>query len=114
LAQIFVNLITNACHAMTPGGGTLTLTTHDDGDEIHISIADNGHGIQPEHLTQVFTPFFTTKTSGAGTGLGLAIVKSIVDGHDGRIRVTSTRGDGATFEITLPVSKLESRAPRPL
>jgi len=94
LAQIFVNLVTNACHAMTPGGGTLTITTRDDGEQIHVTI-------------------FTTKTSGAGTGLGLAIVKSIVDGHGATIRVSSTRGQGATFAITLPVSRPESRAPRP-
>ena len=114
LAQIFVNLVTNACHAMTPGGGTLTINTRDDGDTIQITIADTGHGIAPEHLAQVFTPFFTTKTSGAGTGLGLAIVKSIVDGHSATIRVTSERGQGATFTITLPSSRQDSRAPRPL
>jgi two-component system NtrC family sensor kinase len=115
LAQIFVNLITNACHAMTPAGGVLTITTREDEDEIHITIADTGHGIQPEHLAQVFVPFFTTKTSGAGTGLGLAIVKSIVDGHGATIRVASSRDQGATFTITLPVwaaARPESRAPR--
>jgi signal transduction histidine kinase len=114
LAQIFVNLITNACHAMAPAGGTLTITTLDDGESIQITIADSGHGIQPEHLAQVFTPFFTTKTSGAGTGLGLAIVKSIVDGHSATIRVASSAGKGATFTITLPVWRPESRAPRPV
>ncbi len=114
LAQIFVNLITNACHAMTPGGGTLTITTHDDGESIEITVTDTGHGIAPEHIAHVFTPFFTTKTSGAGTGLGLAIVKSIVDGHGAKIRVTSAAGEGATFTITLPVARSDSRVPRPV
>jgi signal transduction histidine kinase len=113
LAQIFVNLVTNACHAMAPGGGTLTVTTRDDESGIHVDLADTGHGIQPEHLAHVFTPFFTTKTAGAGTGLGLAIVKSIVEGHAGTIQVRSDRGKGATFTLTLPASRRESRAPRP-
>jgi signal transduction histidine kinase len=114
LAQIFVNLVTNACHAMAPGGGgTLTITTRDDESGIHVDLVDTGHGIQPDHLAHVFTPFFTTKTAGAGTGLGLAIVKSIVEGHAGSIHVRSDHGRGATFTLTLPASRRESRAPRP-
>ncbi|HEY2511691.1 MAG TPA: ATP-binding protein [Polyangiaceae bacterium] len=102
LAQIFVNLITNACHAMADAGDrTLTLSTRLDDGRIIVEIGDSGHGILPEHLSHVFTPFFTTKTSGAGTGLGLAIVKSIVDGHGGEIHVASNAGTGATFSITL-------------
>jgi signal transduction histidine kinase len=104
LAQIFVNLVTNACHAMAPGGGTLTITTHVDDGKVAVTLCDSGHGIQPDHLQHVFTPFFTTKTSGAGTGLGLAIVKSIVDGHAGEIRVASEPGAGATFTVTLPAA----------
>ncbi len=102
LAQIFVNLITNACHAMATGGGILSVTTREDPGLVCIALSDSGHGIHADHMPQVFTPFFTTKTSGAGTGLGLAIVKSILDGHGGTIRATSEPGDGATFEITLP------------
>jgi signal transduction histidine kinase len=113
LAQIFVNLVTNACHAMAPQGGTLTITTRQDDGGIHVELADTGHGIRPEHVAHVFTPFFTTKTAGAGTGLGLAIVKSIVEGHAGAIHVRSDHGKGATFTLTLPASRLESRAPRP-
>ena len=102
LAQIFVNLITNACHAMAEAGDrTLTLSTRLDDGRVTVEIGDSGHGILPEHLAHVFTPFFTTKTSGAGTGLGLAIVKSIVDGHGGEIHVASDPGSGATFSITL-------------
>jgi two-component system NtrC family sensor kinase len=104
LTQIFVNLITNACHAMTPSGGTLVIATREEGGLVCVDLADTGHGIQAEHVPHVFTPFFTTKTSGSGTGLGLAIVKSILDGHGGAIRVTSEPGQGATFTITLPVS----------
>ncbi len=103
LAQIFVNLVTNACHAMAAGGGILRVTTREEPGTVHVELTDTGHGIQAEHMPQVFTPFFTTKTSGTGTGLGLAIVKSILDGHDGTIRASSEPGQGATFEITLPV-----------
>ncbi len=102
LAQIFVNLVTNACHAMSPAGGTLTVTTREASGVVHIDLVDTGHGIHADHVPHVFTPFFTTKTSGAGTGLGLAIVKSILDGHGGTIRATSDPGRGATFVITLP------------
>jgi signal transduction histidine kinase len=107
LAQIFVNLITNAAHAMADRGGTLTVRTFHDGAAVRVEVADTGHGIQAEHLPHVFTPFFTTKTSGAGTGLGLAIVKSIVDGHDGEIRVDSDAGRGATFTVVLPARSID-------
>jgi signal transduction histidine kinase len=103
LAQVFVNLVTNACHAMAGNGGTLTVRTRTADGVVCIELADTGHGILPEHVPQVFTPFFTTKTSGAGTGLGLAIVKSILDGHGGTIRAASDGKNGATFLITLPV-----------
>jgi signal transduction histidine kinase len=107
LAQIFVNLVTNACHAMAPaGGGTLTLSTREEDGFVRIQLSDTGHGILPEHLGQIFAPFFTTKVSGAGTGLGLAIVKGIVDSHGGTIRATSVYGKGATFTVMLPKSRL--------
>jgi signal transduction histidine kinase len=102
LAQIFVNLITNASHAMQATGGTLTIRTFDDGGRVRVEIADTGHGIAPEHLAHVFTPFFTTKTSGAGTGLGLAIVKGIVDAHGGTISAVNGPDQGATFTVSLP------------
>jgi signal transduction histidine kinase len=104
LAQIFVNLVTNACHAMQPTGGTLTIRSFDDGGAVRVEISDTGHGIAPDHLPQLFTPFFTTKTSGAGTGLGLAIVKSIVDAHGGKIAVDTASAQGATFTVSIPVS----------
>jgi signal transduction histidine kinase len=103
LAQVFVNLVTNACHAMAAHGGTLIVSTHATSDTVCIDLSDTGHGIAPDHVPQVFTPFFTTKTSGAGTGLGLAIVKSILDGHGGTIRASSDGKSGATFLITLPI-----------
>ncbi len=67
---------------------------------VRILVTDHGEGIQPQHLENIFNPFFTTKPQ--GVGLGLAIVSKIVDEHHGRINVFSEPGAGTTFEITLP------------
>ncbi|MBX5481094.1 MAG: PAS domain S-box protein [Myxococcaceae bacterium] len=101
MVQVFVNLITNACHAMTPGGKVRLVTTTE-GDEVIIRVSDTGHGIKPEHLGRIFEPFFTTKPDGKGTGLGLSIVQGIVENHGGEITVESEVGRGTTFTIRLP------------
>ncbi len=103
LVQVFVNLITNACHAMRPGG-TVRLHTARDGDELCIRIEDSGTGIQPKHLQRIFEPFFTTKADGKGTGLGLSIVQSIVEKHGGSVKVESQVGVGTQFVIRLPIA----------
>ena len=102
LVQVFVNLITNACHAMEPGG-RVVMSTAVVGGEVNVRIADSGTGIEPEHLSRIFEPFFTTKPDGKGSGLGLSIVQSIVEHHGGEISVESTRGNGTAFLIRLPV-----------
>jgi signal transduction histidine kinase len=107
LVQVFVNLLTNACQAAQHPGGRVVITTErergDVSDRVVIAIADDGAGISPEHLPHVFVPFFTTKRDRNGTGLGLSIVKSIVESHDGEVRVQSRLGAGAEFVIDLPV-----------
>jgi two-component system NtrC family sensor kinase len=105
LAQVFVNLFTNACHAMPHKGGRLQIATELTTNEGHVRIvvSDNGHGIDEPHIERVFLPFFTTKDEKHGTGLGLAIVKRIVDSHDGRVEVESD-GGGTRFVIHLPVA----------
>ncbi len=105
LAQVFVNLFTNACHAMPETGGRVTITTELSTDEalVRAIVGDNGHGITHENLHRVFLPFFTTKDERHGTGLGLAIVKRIVEAHDGRVEVESGP-DGTRFVISLPVA----------
>ncbi len=65
-----------------------------------IFVSDQGEGIQPQHLENIFNPFFTTKPQ--GVGLGLAIVAKIVDEHQGRINVFSEAGAGTRFEVALP------------
>jgi signal transduction histidine kinase len=102
LAQVFVNLITNACHAMSPGG-EVTLLTWREGQEAVAEVRDTGAGIDPKNLSRIFDPFFTTKEEGKGTGLGLSIVQSIVESHGGRITVASTPGRGTAFTLRLPL-----------
>ncbi len=102
IRQVLVNLMENACQAMT-SGGTLTVGTKAHADQIEITIGDTGCGIPQEHLHKIFAPFFTTKSR--GTGLGLAVVKKIVERHEGQIEVKSKVGEGTTFHIKLPVKR---------
>jgi len=103
LEQVFVNLITNACHAMAGEGGEIRVTARMEGERwIVIETADTGEGIAPEHLDAVFEPFYTTKPEGQGTGLGLSIVRNIVTEHQGEIRLASEPGQGAVFTVRLP------------
>jgi len=105
IQQCLMNLIFNAMEA-TPEGGTITLAggRERDGKRIWLSIADTGHGIQPENLEQIFEPFFSTKETGKGAGLGLSMVYGIIREHSGTIEVSSEPGKGAVFKMTLPVA----------
>ncbi len=108
LVQVFINLLTNACQAAPEKGGRVVISTSYEPDlarPIVIEVEDNGGGIALEHIGHVFAPFFTTKLHKDGTGLGLSIVKSIVEGHDGAIRVESHLGRGTRFIIELPVGR---------
>lgn len=105
LTQVFVNLVTNACHAMAQKGGRLTVATRPAPEgSVRVEVIDTGHGIPHEHLPRLFDPFFTTKSDGRGTGLGLAIVHDIVSAHGGRIHVESELGRGTTFVLELPTT----------
>jgi signal transduction histidine kinase len=99
MKQVFLNLITNAAHAM-PEGGRLMVSTARVGDEVAVRIADTGVGIPPQDLVRIFEPFFTTKPS--GTGLGLSVTLGIVQQHGGRIEVESEEGQGSMFTVWLP------------
>ncbi len=101
LVQVFVNLITNACHALKPGG-TVQLITREETGFVTVQVRDTGSGIQAEQLDRIFEPFFTTKPDGRGTGLGLSIVQGIVEKHGGTIAVESRIGEGTTFTLKLP------------
>jgi len=65
-----------------------------------VTVTDTGRGISPQHLANIFRPFFTTK--GNGTGLGLSLARRIVEEHHGRIEVASTVGKGSKFTVLLP------------
>jgi len=103
MEQVFLALIMNAIDAM-PRGGNLWIETLPSNDELEITIQvrDDGAGIAPDVLPQIFEPFLTTKESGRGVGLGLAIGRGIVERHNGRIDVESELGRGTTFSVTLP------------
>jgi two-component system NtrC family sensor kinase len=106
LQQVFLNLFINAIQAMLDGG-TLQIRAHTstDGQWMVIDVADTGVGIDPEHLSRIFDPFYTTKQVGRGTGLGLSVTYGIVEKHGGHIEVKSRVGAGATFIVTLPLHK---------
>jgi two-component system sensor histidine kinase HydH len=93
------NLLQNAIQASHPGG-RVDIGAQASDTDVQISISDQGTGIVPEHLENIFNPFFTTKPD--GVGLGLAIVSKIIDEHQGRISVESVKGSGTTFLIRLP------------
>jgi signal transduction histidine kinase len=105
LKEVLVNLMVNACEAMT-GGGSIdiyerVLNATPNRREAEIRISDSGPGIAPAAVNKVFDPFFTTKED--GTGLGLSIVSRIIREHGGRVDLVSEEGRGTTFTIVLPV-----------
>lgn len=110
LSQVIQNLVLNAVQAM-PEGGTVTISAENaifplEGKKfVKISVADTGAGISEHHLQRIFDPYFTTKQQ--GSGLGLATCHSIVRKHGGKIRATSTLGEGSSFHISLPASDQE-------
>jgi two-component system sensor histidine kinase HydH len=99
--QVFLNLYLNAIESMKNGGSlNVQLLKNEEKDGIEIRVRDTGTGINPEDLTHIFDPYFTTKAS--GTGLGLAIVHNIIEAHEGEIKVDSVLGQGTTITIILP------------
>jgi signal transduction histidine kinase len=100
LEQVFTNLFINAADAMQQQG-EIRVSLKQEADNIVIGVSDTGTGIPTESQDKIFEPFFTTKDK--GTGLGLAIVYNIVKKHHGDITVTSEKGKGTSFIITLPL-----------
>lgn len=102
IKQALLNILLNAIDAM-PGGGQLKVSSFVDRTSYIVTIADTGSCIAPEDLKHIFEPFFSKKAS--GTGLGLAITQSIIQEHNGKLKVTSTINEGTTFTIELPMKE---------
>jgi two-component system cell cycle sensor histidine kinase/response regulator CckA len=125
--QVLLNLCLNARDAM-PSGGELTIAAENvtlseaaaceidggrAGPHILVRVADNGTGISPEVLAEMWRPFYTTKEVGKGTGLGLSTVRGIVESHGGFSAVESAVGEGTTFRIYFPTSPSEREVSTP-
>ena len=108
LNQVFLNVFNNAIDALENSGisSSLIINIHTEweGEQVNITISDNGIGMSKEHKKQIFDPFFTTKTVGQGTGLGMAIAYQIItEKHGGKILCESELGKGTQLFISLPL-----------
>ena len=119
LSRVFLNVVTNACHATAARAEksdgsykpTVRLRTEGSEDSVRVSIRDNGTGIPDHVVDRIFDPFFTTKSGTQGTGLGLSISHEIVREHGGEFQVETEVGEFTEFRILLPRKGLLSGAP---
>jgi two-component system, NtrC family, sensor kinase len=107
LGQVLINIINNALQALPDSRGKISLFTscQQDTESIVVECRDDGIGIPPEIMKDIFKPFFTTKEVGKGTGLGLYVSYEIIKKHEGKIQVSSEAGKGTTFTIVLPCKR---------
>lgn len=108
IAQVLVNLIVNAVAAVRSveelRKPEITITSIVEGDELIVSVRDNGTGIDPKIQAQIFDPFFSTKDVGEGMGLGLAVSHRIIANHGGSLTVKSSLGEWTEFRFNLPLA----------
>ncbi|MFC2169970.1 PAS domain-containing sensor histidine kinase [Acidobacteriota bacterium] len=104
IQEVMLNLMLNSISAIEDKGIIRIVLQKKNNKDLEILFSDNGKGINKDHLSQIFTPFFTTKSK--GTGLGLSICKKILEAHNGSIEVESIQKKGTTFVIHLPVLEL--------
>src|SRR5271166_3042501 len=105
--QVLLNLLLNAIQSMDKPG-IIRVSLRQEEDSVLITVADEGKGILPEHLPNIFRPFFTTK--GHGTGLGLSLARRTVEAHGGSIDVASEVGKGTQFLVRLPIAREKQTA----
>jgi two-component system, NtrC family, sensor kinase len=108
LNQVFLNIISNAVHAVNKkfgegDGGLISIGTECDADYVYIKISDNGIGMSENTKRRMFEPFFTTKEVGQGTGLGMSIAYNTIIKHNGSINIVSELNKGSEFIIKLPI-----------
>jgi len=102
--QVLLNVYLNAIESMDPGGELgVELSAAKEDHHIEIMVSDTGCGIPGEHLSRIFDPYFTTKST--GTGLGLAIAHNIIEALGGKINISSRPGKGTTITLTLPIKE---------
>ena len=107
LAQVFLNLLINAAHAIDKGDperNEIRVRVWHEGAEVFAEVKDTGKGIELADLPHIFEPFFTTKEPAVGTGLGLYISKNIVSSLGGQLHVESTAGQGTRVLLRLPLA----------
>jgi two-component system sensor histidine kinase MtrB len=112
LSQVLNNLLSNAIK-YSPNGGLIVVKAVGKPDEIEVVISDQGIGIQPDELGNIFKPFQRTEATREtipGIGLGLSASRRIVRAHGGTLEVESTPGEGSTFKVVLPRKGLEASA----
>jgi two-component system, NtrC family, sensor kinase len=104
LQQSFMNILFNSAQAVGPKGRIAVSCTgvYGMGNQVEVTIVDNGQGIPRKDLPRIFEPFFTTKDTDKGTGIGLSLVYWIIQDHKGRIEVESEVGEGTSFKVILP------------
>ena len=102
IIQVLVNILLNACHAVS-SDGLIVIGSEVRNGHVVIVVDDNGMGMDENTLNRLFDPFYTTKTVGKGTGLGLSISAGLIRSHGGTVAVRSLPGEGACFTITLPL-----------
>ncbi len=122
IQRVITNLGTNAAQALAPSGGRIAISAAEltipatarpahlppelkPGRWVHLTVEDNGHGMDDRTLKRIFEPFFTTKEVGQGTGLGLSVVQGIIAAHEGHITVNSRPQAGTRFDVYLPVTE---------
>jgi len=98
LRQALFNLVLNAIQSVETGGKIQIIGRKQGGNEVTIEVCDNGHGVAPEHVCEIFKPYFTTRQK--GTGLGLAVVQQIVAAHHWEIHYVPNNPTGAVFRIS--------------
>jgi PAS domain S-box-containing protein len=104
IKQVFLNIALNALQAMGEKGGRLQIQAADKGKFVEVAFTDTGGGIPDKIMNKIFDPLFTTKAK--GVGLGLSVCKTIMERHEGEIKVKSQVGKGTTFTLSLPTEKV--------